>query len=123
VGLHIANIRKHPVLLNCFQRGVHRSHRNHAAAKRGPEIILFDTCGDLVGNQTGAHRNTAAQSLRQSDDVRNNLSSRFAAGKEPITGSTYSGLYFIVDKDDATFVAQLAERSEEVGCGSPNAGH
>src|ERR1044072_243634 len=105
IRLNTPHILEHSILFNRFERRSDRRHREHSAAKRRAEIILFDMRSDRVSNETRADRNTAAQRLRQRHDVRHDP---ISASKEPLARASDASLYFIVNQHDAALVTQRA---------------
>src|ERR1044072_6854034 len=107
---HRLNVREHPVLLDCFESGINRSHRDHAAAESCSEVVLFDRRADGFFYQTRADRNATPERLGESDDIRHNSTGRLAACKKPIAGAANTRLYFVEDQDYSALVAKFTER-------------
>src|SRR5260370_15949185 len=101
ISFDLLNIFEHAVPFNRFQRRRYRSHRDHAASERRPEIIFLDMRRDLFSHQTGTYGNAATELLRQSDNVGNHSITRFAARENPFAPPADSSLYFVIDQDDA----------------------
>src|SRR6185295_10027035 len=103
---YTSHILEHPIVLDCFERRGHRSHRQHATTKCSTEIVLFNARRYRVRNQTSPNRNTTAERLRECHDIGNNTITRFIPCKEPLSSSSHTSLHFIVNEHDAAFVTQ-----------------
>src|SRR6266480_1047202 len=121
--LYRAYIFEHPLVFDRFKSSAHSGHRYHTAAKRGSQIILFDTRANPICHQTSAYRNTTAKRFCERYDVRDNMRSRFAAGEEPIAGATNASLHLVVNQNDPVLVTEFSQRLIESRTRHANTGH
>ena len=107
IRLYSLHIRQHAIVFDRLKSCSDRSHCQHSTAKGCSQIVLLDLRRYRFLHQTSGNRDAAAQSLCQCDDVRHNAVSRFASRKEPLPCAPDASLHFVVNQNDAAFVAQL----------------